>query len=76
MKRLLNSFFSYEVEKRPNFESLKDDEWLNEDQAMHNEVQDELNNRYEEMSQGDEKKTKLLVIKKELLEKESKNHLI
>ena len=43
---------------------------------MHNEVQDELNNRYEEMSQGDEKKTKLLVIKKELLEKESKNHLI
>ena len=38
LKRLLNSFFSYEVEKRPTFESLKEDEWMNEDQAMQNEI--------------------------------------
>ena len=38
LKRLLNSFFSYEAEKRPTFESLKEDEWMNEDQFMQNEI--------------------------------------
>ena len=64
LKRLLNAFFSAQVEKRPTFESLKDDEWLNEDQAMQNEIFQELKAKYEKMAEGDEKKTKLLQIKK------------
>lgn len=68
LKRLLNAFFSYEVEKRPNIESLKEDEWLNEDQAMNNEVYEELKAKYDKMSEGDEKKNKLKLIK-ETLEK-------
>lgn len=42
---------------------------MNEDQAMQNEVYEDLRNKYEKMAEGDEKKMKLLKIKKELHEK-------
>lgn len=62
-KRLLNSFFSAEVEKRPTFESLKEDEWLNGDQAMQNDIYTEMFARYQRMLAGDENKQKIELAK-------------
>lgn len=58
-KRLINSFFSAEVQNRPTLESLKEDEWLNEDQAMQNDVFTEMNARYQRMLANDVNKQKI-----------------
>ena len=70
LKRLINAFFSADPEKRPTFESLKEDEWLCEDNAMQNDVFIEFTKRYEMMAEEDEKKQKLRHIKEDI-EKES-----
>ena len=62
-KRLLNSFFSAEVDKRPTFETLKEDEWLNGDQAMQNDIYTEMFARYQRMLAGDENKQKIELAK-------------
>lgn len=46
LKRLLNSFFSAEVDRRPTLESLKEDEWLNEDQALQDDIYQDLRAKY------------------------------
>lgn len=40
LKRLLNSFFSADVNTRPTFELLQHDDWLNGDELMKNELID------------------------------------
>jgi len=34
----MNSFFSYEPDRRPTFESLSDNDWMNGDEMMKDEL--------------------------------------
>ncbi len=46
-KRLLNSFFSAETDRRPTLESLAEDEWLNAgDDLMQDEIKNYLKEKY------------------------------
>lgn len=55
-KKMMNSFFSANPEERPTLESLKTEEWLNEDIAMHNDVTEELTKRHQKLLEIEDKK--------------------
>ena len=55
-KRLLNAFFSAEVDRRPTFESLKEDEWINEGDASQEVIYQNLRAKYEHMLVEDQNK--------------------
>ena len=59
LKRLLSSFFSAEIDRRPTIDSLKEDEWLNEDQALQDDIYQDLKAKYLKMVEGDENKQKI-----------------
>lgn len=63
-KRLMNQFFSAEVDKRPTFDSLNDEEWLNSDEAMQNEVKAYMREKYEKIAETDAVKKTIESVKK------------
>lgn len=67
LKRLLNSFFSEEIDRRPTIESLREDEWLNEDQAMQDDIYQDLRAKYLRIAENDENKQKIEKAKVEML---------
>lgn len=73
LKRLLNAFFSAEVDRRPTFETLREDEWLNEDQALQDDIYKDLRAKYEKMVLNDENKQKIEKAKVEMYQTSSKH---
>jgi len=65
-KRLMNSFFSAEADRRPSFESLDNDEWMRGDDLMGNELYTYMKTKADQLAEKDENKKKMAVIKKEL----------
>jgi serine/threonine protein kinase len=70
-KRLMNSFFSAEPDRRPTFESLNDDEWLKSDELMLNEVRDYMQAKYDKIAETDLTKKKIAAAKKEICLKQA-----
>lgn len=68
LKRLLSAFFSAEVERRPTLETLRDDEWMNADQALQDDIYQDLRAKYLRMIEGDENKQKIEQAKVEMLQ--------
>lgn len=69
-KRLMNSFFSAEADRRPTFEALETDEWLNGgDAIMLNDLCDYMTEKNNKLIEKDEKKQKIAAIKKALYHK-------
>ena len=75
-KRLMNSFFSADPDRRPTFESLENDEWMRGDDLMGNDLFDYMKVKADKMFEKDENKQKMAAIKKELFMKKGKPGLI
>ena len=75
-KRLMNSFFSADPERRPNFESLENDEWMKGDEFMGNDLFEYMQKKANHLFEKDENKQKMAAIKKELYMKKGINYLI
>ena len=65
-KRLINSFFSAEPDRRPTFESLESDEWANGDELMENELKAYMANKAAQLTQNDPNKQKMAELSKKL----------
>ena len=76
LKRLLNSFFSAEIDRRPTLETLKEDEWLNEDQALQDDIIEDLRAKYLRMVESDANKQKIEKAKMEMYQTSSIYFLI
>ena len=72
-KRLMNSFFSAEPDRRPTFESLENDDWLKGDEMMVNDLIEYMKAKASKMAEKDENKQKIAKIRKELYQKQSKS---
>ena len=66
LKRLLSSFFSAEIDRRPTLESLKEDEWINGDQALQDDIHEDMKAKYNQMLEDDENKKKIERAKAEM----------
>ena len=75
-KRLMNSFFSADPDRRPNFESLENDEWMRGDEYMGNDLFEYMKNKADKLFEKDENKQKMAAIRKDLYMKKGKNYLI
>ena len=58
-KRIMNCFFCADPSKRPTFEELENDEWLNGDTMMDNQLKSYMEEKMEILKQ---KKQKLRLI--------------
>lgn len=74
-KRLMNSFFSAESDRRPTFESLENDEWMRGDDMMGNELFEFMKIKADKLMEKDENKQKMAAIKKELYMNKGKKYL-
>jgi len=65
-KRLINSFFSAEPDRRPTFESLESEEWVNGDELMENELKEYMTAKAEKLALSDPNKIKIAELSKKL----------
>lgn len=77
-KRLLSEFFSYDPSKRPTFQSLSEDDWMNGPSADQNALTDYMKQRYDRIAETDVLMQKVAQIRKEMfmheiMEEESQN---
>lgn len=70
-KRLMNSFFSADPDRRPTFETLENDEWMRGDEYMGNDLFAYMKEKAEKLVAKDEVKQKMAGIRKELYQKQA-----
>lgn len=75
-KRLMNSFFSAEPDRRPSFETLENDEWMRGDDMMDNDLFEYMKAKADKLVEKDVNKQKMAAIRKELYMKKGNNLLI
>lgn len=63
----MNSFFSAEPDRRPNFETLDNDEWMKGDEMMGNDLVQYMKAKADKLFEKDEAKQKMAAIRKALL---------
>jgi serine/threonine protein kinase len=70
-KRLLNSFFSFEADRRPTFETLGSDDWMNGDELMKDELRDYMLAKAAKLAESDPAKKEIAKIKQQLFKEKS-----
>jgi len=67
-KRLMNSFFSAEPDRRPTFESLENDEWMKGDEAMENDIFEYMSKKAAKIAETDPNKQKIAAIRQKMFQ--------
>lgn len=64
----MNSFFSYEIDRRPTFQSLLADDWMNGDEILKHDLISYMKAKSEKISESDEIKNIITEIKKKIFQ--------
>lgn len=70
-KRLMNSFFSADPDRRPSFEGLENDEWMKGDDIMGSDLFDYMKAKADKLFEKDANKQQMAALNKELCMKKA-----